>query len=42
MNTAGDKSLQSLEQDYIALPEISEKDEISSNSSSESQYSTDF
>ncbi len=41
IDTAGDKSLQWLGQDYIPLPESSNSED-SSNSSSESQYSTDF
>ncbi len=39
VNTAGNENLQWLGQDYISLQESSED---SSNSSSESQYSTDF
>ena len=39
VDTAGDESLQWLGQDYIPLQESSED---SSNSSSESQYSTDY
>ena len=39
MDTAGDEDLRWLGQDYIPLQESSED---SSNSSSESQYSTDF